>query len=887
MRSLHGMADVARVGFVQDAQEWERLTHREWQPTADVERAFLTGVVTRYTGHRFWRDMLHAGQKEMLLLSRCCGGRLAFLVAVDAHHAVQQVRYSSTDDAPPQAPQVEVGLLHCNIHGLRVPPPGAPAVSSSRALRSQSSPQRPAPVLGHYELLVYTLADGTELPYWPFCGVETDAQRAARHAMVVQACEDALVRLRNQREENERRSAAAVRATQARIQRGLQLVSSTESDSSSDSSASRPAVSHTHGTVAGDAEGERPSPNTPPPGSPSQNGGGRRRRRKHHSHVGRALRSPRSPPNTQPTRRAQGRADPSSAPRPLVALTAEPITTRQPVHRVVLPAFERSLQDLARAYAKLHDDAMRHGNMAGMEDALHRLLNIPQSALLKMSPKAVAWKLRWLISTVGAQPDAAEPAPAAAPAPALLADAADGAPPAPQYPTADEVVRRYREAFAQRGEAFTEEHEGALRAALHARAIVREGAPRCLHRALKRLLQTRHGVSPLTEAVVDELRRLHPQDDQQPQADELAQWRQRVDGAPLPLSVDQGKLASLVAKRVNNGSAPGPSGWTGHHMHVIMQDDECGRYMTGIITGCGALVEYHAAVDSNMLYYQYPIYSVMQVSHALASRQAGQRLHRHPPITLPSHSRHAPVTLPPMSSPAEKLRNAARARLYRQRKKHTTPRKPRTQEEQAALLARPYAELNDREKECVRYYRKQQRKKEAQHAAQQAALVPEAVAVDDDKENQLPALQAAAAAAAVLVEEPAPKRHQAAPQSQDDMLTDTVSEDCASRFRWNIHMWGFAVRQQRFCTGTEREHEHQDPVRCAQEPFKPSDFFGKGGACEEFAHWSAHSRRGSQCQTIGHQAVRLWDFQFVDFLQNGRFLRRCCHAIESYIESRG
>jgi Reverse transcriptase (RNA-dependent DNA polymerase) len=318
----------------------------------------------------------------------------------------------------------------------------------------------------------------------------------------------------------------------------------------------------------------------------------------------------------------------------------------------VLPAFEAALVALGRAYLALAADARKHGNVAGMEDALMRWFNIPQSALLKAPPRTVHWKLCRLHSRLTAAPSAPADISSADPAAALsgpdapdvahalhredshIADAAradaapladDGPqpmdidsdppstapgqarrelpgddaippnaverhmPPEPStapgaYPTADEIVRRYREAFAARGDTFTEEHEGALRAALHARAIVHEGAPRCLHRAMKRLLQKQHGVAPVNDETLAKLRQLHPQEDSELSPAERERFSKLLRGAPRPLLVDQGKLATIIGVKVNNGSAPGPSGWTGAHLHALMQDRECAEHLTAVVT---------------------------------------------------------------------------------------------------------------------------------------------------------------------------------------------------------------------------------------------------------------------------------------------------------------
>ena len=109
-----------------------------------------------------------------------------------------------------------------------------------------------------------------------------------------------------------------------------------------------------------------------------------------------------------------------------------------------------------------------------------------------------------------------------------------------------------------------------------------------------------------------------------------------------------------------------------------------------------------------------------------------------------------------------------------------------------------------------------------------------------------------------------------------------ISEDRKSRIRWNLHMWGYAARRQKLCTGTEKHGHHEDAHLCTTEPFQPSDFFGRGGANHDFAHWSKYKRQGNRLLIIGTQAKCCMDFQFVDFSRQGRFLRKACHNIETY-----
>jgi len=97
-----------------------------------------------------------------------------------------------------------------------------------------------------------------------------------------------------------------------------------------------------------------------------------------------------------------------------------------------------------------------------------------------------------------------------------------------------------------------------------AKAIVREGGPRCLSRAAKALLQLPS--APVNEETIQQLRALHP-----PSVgamDPLPEER-----AKKLVAVDPISLLRLLKLRVNNGSAPGPSGWTGDHLMVLAQGE--------------------------------------------------------------------------------------------------------------------------------------------------------------------------------------------------------------------------------------------------------------------------------------------------------------------------
>src|SRR6185503_974033 len=84
------------------------------------------------------------------------------------------------------------------------------------------------------------------------------------------------------------------------------------------------------------------------------------------------------------------------------------------------------------------------------------------------------------------------------------------------------------------------------------------------------------GLPPLTPPIIDELRSLHPPASEAP--------------PPLPahaprVHVDPQTLRRIVvSRRISNGAAPGPSGWTGELFRALIDDPDC-------LLGLSSLVE--------------------------------------------------------------------------------------------------------------------------------------------------------------------------------------------------------------------------------------------------------------------------------------------------------
>jgi hypothetical protein len=96
--------------------------------------------------------------------------------------------------------------------------------------------------------------------------------------------------------------------------------------------------------------------------------------------------------------------------------------------------------------------------------------------------------------------------------------------------------------------------------------ILREGGARCISRAARALLQSQPAC--IDDDVLLALRALHPRGD-------CALPLPPATAAPPELmAVDPLTLARLLKHRVDNGSAPGPSGWTGSHLQLLVDSGE-------------------------------------------------------------------------------------------------------------------------------------------------------------------------------------------------------------------------------------------------------------------------------------------------------------------------
>ncbi len=131
------------------------------------------------------------------------------------------------------------------------------------------------------------------------------------------------------------------------------------------------------------------------------------------------------------------------------------------------------------------------------------------------------------------------------------------------------AVKQKRAAVPQKEEHIEEEKEAPpldllTRLVRRAISIIREGGPRAWSRAAKVLSQT--GSASINEETIKQLRDLHPQSKEKLSSIPM-------NHAPDIISVDPMDLILLI-KKIDNGSAPGPSGFCASFLRLIA---ECGE----------------------------------------------------------------------------------------------------------------------------------------------------------------------------------------------------------------------------------------------------------------------------------------------------------------------
>lgn len=511
------------------------------------------------------------GTKEMYLLSHLSGGELAFQLFsnVTAKKSYSQMICAFPSSSLPRTyafgdqphPQRELALHYCNVCGEG----GA----------------------NHFEPIQYVMADGESMFIWPHVLSESALQTSARHATIVAACKQSVVLARETSKKEAAANAAEVVRLLALQSPSSPLPLSPPSNSARKSAASRPVKPPLSGQNAPKAARIAPNRPSKPP-------------------CNRGLTAPLAaspiPSSALPPAMSTSEVSSSEVSQPSVWREI-PSSCRSHFVAVASPPFI--------TYGKLSAD----GKLAACADVLNIILDLPGKVLLKngkvrelqqqMERQMDQWsKLQAIQEAVVVEATTVELPPEIY-IPASLS--LDPTPPSPSppfslslplSPTSSVVIPSQDSAESDSpkdsdssGDAgdhcdnssdFTSDVAGEdaidpaaevlERSIKRAVRIVREGAPRALSRAVRALEQA-PSVS-INSHTIDQLRDLHP--------------AATEHMAPLPrnkalekVAVDPATVFTLLKNRVNNGSAPGPSGWTGSHLQLLA-DSGSDEVKTGI-----------------------------------------------------------------------------------------------------------------------------------------------------------------------------------------------------------------------------------------------------------------------------------------------------------------
>ncbi len=132
-------------------------------------------LIDRYKNRPDWRESKYATGIEIQLLSSLCKGSLILFVCTDTLSGLDDNRplvCESNQQLQPQNP-IEIDLIFCNARGL-----------------SNHN--------NHYNLVEYTLEDGTVLKYWPYAHLENNDERKKRVQMIDEAYKKWRIMKRNQ-----------------------------------------------------------------------------------------------------------------------------------------------------------------------------------------------------------------------------------------------------------------------------------------------------------------------------------------------------------------------------------------------------------------------------------------------------------------------------------------------------------------------------------------------------------------------------------------------------------------------------------------------------------------------------------------------------------------
>jgi len=521
--SIHDAAVLTQLGL------WDSGLRKDSSPdeVLAAKRAYFRSAA--------FVDLRDGGTAEMLLLCYAFGGELIFLTVSNSIIGVTPVQVKSPFH-PVSANARQVALHHCSFSGE-------------------------GKVANHWDLFEYRLAgsasDAPRLPYWPCTLQESVAHQASRLRMLQREADDDTQRKRTT---HQREIKSAEKELERMLQREEQRRAVATSTSSTAKKASNPNV-HVS-SAPRKANGQSKSSTSV-------------QRRLSFS----PLQAPRARADCTTSSASATAAPPPPRPAAHADWRQRHVRAVREIPRECSPLFVQTVGQLLEAY-KRYSEAQ---DWPHAQDVLQMLLDFPDQTLRIGSPTQ---QRQWL-DDAGAQlaqalgklpqPSARtvtqndSAAPPRTPEPvAPLSLSLPLSPPTPDVTCAVPVAAQadstaapssstLSEADLEPNAPFGSRNVDRVTAAVRrAVRIIRTGGPHALSRAAKALAQT--GLAPMTATTRRKLRELHPQ--AKTMLPPLPAHR-----APGVLTLEQ--LDTVLRKRIHNGSAPGPSGWTGSHLMLL------------------------------------------------------------------------------------------------------------------------------------------------------------------------------------------------------------------------------------------------------------------------------------------------------------------------------
>lgn len=578
--SINSIQNEHELSLVGLDDELAGITFDE-EVTLISESSSIRDKIDFYTNRLDWIRLSNGGPCEMLLLSRACHGMLSFSVHQGPGLPTHLFRHQTDNHLRSRRHTIEVGVFHCNIQGREMSPTGCVDTDS--------------PLPNHYDLVSYTINDNQTFYYWPFAGLETDDQRQHRYQLIEAACAAANAKRRAELAATEQASAAV-----------LPILS--DADCNPPPTSEEPLPRH-----AANASMIETAPiNTNRRSLRVQQQEQERQQLSQQQLQPRETHSPVSLPSveavTAPAKPRCRKSPPATAsssssaeinlPAPMAAptpisddelifahhISTQPIISSKPIHKTIKYRLQPLWIAINRICWRRYLVARDNKRTGEMISELGRIFNLPRTVLTKAPLGATRRHIKSLLSH---------------PPPKDLSSSDVIAPP----PLTSTLVDH--ETVEEEGNTRTNDPD-ARKSIIRACRIIKEGAQGCRKRAMKCLSQSSQSLPVLDDELLSEIMRLHPQNEEcdltPSQAGKLVS---NVMQVPPLTSVDLDMLRSVIHTRVNNGSAPGPSGWTGDHLEAIMQDDDCANgvaaFVTDIFNGSSALKEVRDLILGSVL----------------------------------------------------------------------------------------------------------------------------------------------------------------------------------------------------------------------------------------------------------------------------------------------